>query len=490
MQQATCPYCHAPLEHDGSLLGQEVVCPNCTGIFRVGASAAPSSGRGAAPGPSSLAAQRPSPTTMPSVPGDPHPDPTPGAWQADPIATRPTSPPAEQPALRGPAAPPLQNMNPMPVIDSTSVGQGGGRAPGDRDGAEGTPGAGGGNPRLLIYGLVGLVLFMLGLIGAVTAGRYVRQQRSSQPAAVEKTHEEWIVQLSEGEDETARNEAAEALLAAGSETVAAALAAITEVRDDGNVFNISPPAVKALAALGESAAEPLSEALSSEDEEVRAGAAFVFREMGAGARPAVDALAKAAGDPSRRVRWYAIDALAAVGPDAAPAVDALVPMLEHEGRLTRRRAVTALGRIGPKAMAALPAVTKLVETETDSSIRQQAELAVRQINLEAIVQESIADAPDEVKRLVAQLREDDQHRSVAAAKALGTMGRGAAESVPALAQALLRENKWIREASAQALGEMGRDGRPYSSALRPLLDDPEPEVRLAAETALAKLEGG
>ena len=34
MHQAKCPHCGSSLDDDGSLAGQEVVCPQCTGIFR------------------------------------------------------------------------------------------------------------------------------------------------------------------------------------------------------------------------------------------------------------------------------------------------------------------------------------------------------------------------------------------------------------------------------------------------------------------------
>ncbi len=441
MHQANCPHCRAALEHDGSLAGQEVVCPSCTGIFRV-------AGQGNARG---------------------------GALPQAPAAQ----------------APPVQPTNPLPVIDTRAR-----RAPAAPQPTvseeTGPPDESGGS-RALVYGLTGLVLFLLGLIGAVVGGRYVRDRMDQAPAVSEPTVEQWVEQLAHGTDKVARRQAAEALVASGPDAVAAGLDAIAEARDDGNVFNISPPAVQALAELGPPAVGPLSQALTSDKLNVRAGAAFVLREMGPQCQEAVEPLAKAAADPNPRVRWYALDALAAIGPGAAPAVDALIPLAEHEERLTRRRAIAALGRIGPKAKAAVPAITKVEQAEPDNSIRQAAELALRQINLEAIVEESLKEASDEVKQLVKRLQDKSPYESSAAARALGKMGRDAAEAIPALAQALQRaeapDDKWVREAAAEALGAMGRDARPFAASLVAATQDKEPEVRTAAQRALEKVEG-
>lgn len=470
MHQATCPHCRAALEHDGSLAGQEVVCPSCTGIFRVGG---PGEGPSRAPAPGR-------PAEIGAPPSVAMTSPRPAEAQEAPAGRTVPQPPA-------PEAPPVQPTNPFPVIDT-------GRsrstlAAAQEGSAEGPVAEEGRGSRALVLALAGLVLFLLGLIGAVAAGRYVRGRAAPEETAEAPTAEHWIAQLSKGSDKASRQAAAEAILEAGPEAVAAALDAVAETKDDGNVFNISPPAVRALADLGVPAVDPLGRALASEKPNVRAGAAYILREMGAQSRGAVPALARAAGDPNARVRWYALDALAAIGPGAAPAVEALIPLVGHEERLTRRRAIAALGRIGPKAKAALPAITNAEQDGADASVRLAAELAARQINLEAVVEQSLQDASDEVKQLVKRLQDESPHESSAAARALGKLGRDAAEAVPALAQALQRDDKWVREAAAEALGEMGRDARPFVTALQAAAQDPELEVREAAQRALEKVEG-
>ena len=462
MHQVKCPHCGSPLEDDGSLAGQEVVCPKCTGIFCV--CEPDSSDSGATKG-----------ATQP-VGGSPPAD----ATSAKPGSASET---AGQPkrASTGPAPPPICDPDPLPKIDTEATPR---PAPARDEQPQGPR-----DRRTLIYSLLGLTLFLAALIGAVLGGRLVRDHMAADPDG-EKTVEQWIEQLAEGRDKAARREAAEALLAAGPEAMVQALDATTDTPDDGNTISITPPAVRAIAELGPPVVGTLAEALASETLDVRVAAAYVLREMGPESKGAVAALAKAAGDNNARVRWYAIDALANAGPDAAPAVDALIPLLENKDRFTRRRAVVALGRIGPAAKAAVPALAKLQNEVPDRSIREAAEATLHLINLEGIAAESMSGASDEVKELVRRLQDKDQYESVSAARALGRLGRKAVEAVPALAQALGSNNKWVREAAAEALGEMGRDARPYVPALEKAAQDEEEEVRQAARKALEKIRPG
>ena len=458
MHQVRCPHCGTPLDDDGLLVGHEVVCPKCSGIFCVSEPTASGSG------PLEGAAQ-PFRESLPA---------------SEPVGTKPAvGPQAAGPPNRagaGPEAPPVYDPDPLPKIDTEAAPRpaptGRPQEPRDR--------------RTLIYSLLGLAVFLAALIGAVLGGRYVRDRRAAE-AGGEKTVEAWIDQLAGGRDKAARREAAEALLAEGPEAMMAALDATTDTPDDGNTISITPPAVEAIAGLGQPAVGTLAQALGSETLDVRAAAAYILRDMGPESKGAVEALTKAAGDTNARVRWYAIDALANAGADAAPAVDVLIPLVEHKDRFTRRRAIIALGRIGPKAKAAVPALTKVKDEVRDRSIREAAEATLHLINLEGIAAESMSQASEEVKELVRRLADEDQYESVPAAKALGRMGPGAVEAVPALAQALKRDNKWVREAAALALGEMGRDARPYIPALKEAAKDQEEEVRQAARKALEKI---
>jgi len=61
--------------------------------------------------------------------------------------------------------------------------------------------------------------------------------------------------------------------------------------------------------------------------------------------------------------------------------------------------------------------------------------------------------------------------------------------VPSLVQGLRHERAEVRRGAALALGTMGTAGKPAADELRRALDDPDADVRAAAEDALRKVEG-
>jgi len=343
--------------------------------------------------------------------------------------------------------------------------------------------------RTVILGLLGLVVFLIALIGAVLAARQLRPviaNRNAPPEPV--TLDDWIRQLEVGPGKPDRLQAAETIAGMGPEAVIAALDATTVVPADASMLDTSPAVIHAMAAVGPGAVPALCEGLLSEKQNVRAGAARVLREMGSRAEGAVTALAGALKDDNRWVRWYAIETLGNLGPDAASAVDALVPLLDHPDRYTRRRAVRALSQIGPVAGAAVSALVRVQKNDKDYSVRKAATAALLQVNLAEIPAESASQAGQYVQELIKQLREGDQYGAVAAAKSLGNLGRDAQPAVPALIQALRSPNKWRREAAAGALGALGRNAKMAVPALKKLLHDDSSEVRTAAEEALKKIE--
>jgi len=344
--------------------------------------------------------------------------------------------------------------------------------------------------RTAIWALAGVAGFLIALIAAVVGARLLRE-RVIRPdnSAGPTTQADWIEQLDAGLDEAARQQAARKLVAMGPKAVIAALDATTDVPEGENRLQRSPAAIRAFASVGPEAVEALAEALASKRPDVRAAAANVLWEMGPDAARAVEPLAAVAGDQNRWVRWYAVETLGKIGPEAAPAVDALLPVVEHPEPRTRRLAVTALGRIGPAAIAAVPALTEAREKDKDRAVRGAAILALYQVNLEAIAAESAAAAGEEVRELIGRLSSDDEHESVSAANELTELGPQAADAVPALALALGRESKWLREAAAEALGAVGRQSQYVVPALEKLLEDKEPEVRAAAQKALDRIGG-
>lgn len=86
-------------------------------------------------------------------------------------------------------------------------------------------------------------------------------------------------------------------------------------------------AADALGRIGSAAVPALTEALRSNDPDVRLKAAEVLARMGTDAKPAAADLTRLLDDPDERIRKAAARALGMIGPDAADAVPALMRSL-------------------------------------------------------------------------------------------------------------------------------------------------------------------
>jgi len=283
--------------------------------------------------------------------------------------------------------------------------------------------------------------------------------------------------------------AGRAIVADGPQALAAALDAVCQVTAADGQPVIAPQVLQALTAAASDSAAALGEALSADKVNVRIAAAMVLRQLGTKARPALDALAKAASDENRWVRWSAAEAIGSVGPDAVSVVDRLLPLLDHEDRFTRRRVATALGRIGPAAVGAAPRLAKAQKEDHDPAVRQAAAAALYLVNLEAIAATAAGEASPEVQKLLAELRQDDEYASVAAANKLRDLGPQAKQAVPALALGLRSKHKWVRVAAAEALGAIGPDAQPVLTCLEQAASAEDADLRAAAQAAKQKIEG-
>ena len=144
--------------------------------------------------------------------------------------------------------------------------------------------------RIAIYAMFALVAFLIALVGAVLAARSLRplvarNHPESTPALPATPQlEPSLHQLEAASDHNARLEAAKKVVALGPAAVAAALDRFTSAGGDGDLPSISQPIVHALAEVGPAAADALGQALGSPKARVRAAAADVLAEMGAGQR--------------------------------------------------------------------------------------------------------------------------------------------------------------------------------------------------------------
>ncbi len=343
--------------------------------------------------------------------------------------------------------------------------------------------------RVVIYSLLGLMAFLIALIGVVLAARQLRPLvAGSTPEQTKLRH--WIheMELASNSKES-RLEAARKIVAMGPDAVMAALDDSTSAGADSETLSIIQPAAHALTDVGPDAVDALSRALASPKANVRAGAANVLREMGSQGKRATAALVRVLGDENRWVRWYAAEALGNMGADAAPAVDALLPLLDHKDAYTRRHAIEALGRIGVPAKRAIPALTRARDDDHDISVRTAARVALHQVNLVELAAQALQQANGEVRELIGKLQGDDESAAAAAAKTLGELGARAGDAVPALALALRHKSKRIRAAAATALGNLDGAAHDVLPALQAAAKDAQPEVRAAAQKAIAQIEG-
>lgn len=259
------------------------------------------------------------------------------------------------------------------------------------------------------------------------------------------------------------------------------------------------PAADAVGNFGDKkAVEKLLGSLDSRDPTVRINSIYALR----GIRDPTSVLPLIAmlEDRDPEVRRVAASALGAFGQEeAALSEQPLIKALADSEEGVRIAAVHALGRIGGKE--AVPPLINLLQPE-DSALSEAsadpdksfgdvgsvrlADWRVKRDIVQALVE--IGD-PEAVRPLI--LLVGDEHYMVrkSAAEGLGTLGDGRA--VEPLLKALETEREEeVRFAQIRALGELG--GPEAVEGLRRISTDMEEykHVRIAAEEALEKIEGG
>jgi HEAT repeat protein len=230
-------------------------------------------------------------------------------------------------------------------------------------------------------------------------------------------------------------------LGADKQAVAPALAAALDDPDptvQGNVY-------KALASLGAKAVPRVVGRLK--DPKTRGKALRILALMGPEAAAAVPDLEAALRGADAATRNEVLYALAAIGPGSAPAVPGLIhEMTSDEDPQVRITACYALGKIGPGAKAAVPALVKNVASK-DRFLRLVSVWALLRIQPGDVQTEKMA-----IPLLAAALSEvESELGKVEAAAALGDIGVGARDAVPALKNALNDQSPAVREAAAAAL---------------------------------------
>jgi HEAT repeat protein len=181
------------------------------------------------------------------------------------------------------------------------------------------------------------------------------------------------------------------------------------------------------------------------------------------------------------VRRNAADALSAVNEKSfGTIVPALRAAMNDPDEVVRLNAAYALGTIGE---AAIPALMNALQEESEGAWE-------RNLNRNDFTNPSQLDSPfglavvgeSAVPALVDALADKDWWMRMAAATALGGMGRPAYVAMPALTEALRDESEWVRRNAADALGNIGQ---PPSEATATALVDAMCDRRAVSRWSLS-----
>jgi HEAT repeat protein len=315
-----------------------------------------------------------------------------------------------------------------------------------------------------------------------------------------------------GDDETVRGAAIDALDEVGTDAVERLVAEMAGIDADGADWvraeafvealgadraELRMAAANALGRVGDpSAVAALTDRLDDPDPRVRARAARACGSIG-DAR-ATDRLADRLGDQDGRVRREAADALAAIGTEAALAP--LLDAVDDPSERVRYAAVMALG--GYEGEAAIDPLIRALDDD-DETVRRAAVFSLVELLANAPtdrshrIRETVVDRLESAGRsvvdpLIELLEESSQSRERRNAawllgRVVGDTQR--ADAVGALADALDADGGTTAQFAATSLVELG--GSAAEDALLDVLDDPDSSetARSKAVFALGKVGG-
>lgn len=230
---------------------------------------------------------------------------------------------------------------------------------------------------------------------------------------------------------------------------------------------------RAAEVIGEPLVPGLVELLKHEKPRVREQACMCLRKIGKRAKAAVPALLDALASSEHNVREQAAKALQGIGTDEVTNTDQLKAALTDDNWNVRDLASRALGKMGAKGSV----LQELVEKFDSPDAADRIEV------IESLMQLGTADAVPTFERAI-----DDPEPEVRE-KAVDALGRqGYPEMVLELCRAMRDPVARVR---ASAAGQFHYSGKTPEAvtALTALLDDPVPEVRVAACATLSKASG-
>jgi HEAT repeat protein len=224
-------------------------------------------------------------------------------------------------------------------------------------------------------------------------------------------------------------------------------------------------AKKRLRAGGAKAVPVLVELLESAGGLTASDAAEVLYEIAPQAPAALPPLLAARRHPSVGVRYWATRALERMESADDEMVSALIETLNDPSVTIRRRVARALGNLGPPARRALPELSRAFEDRNDIMRIAVAATLVRldpgqTQALSFLIQKTGAESPAEFRRC--------------ALEALEWLGPAAADAAPKIRPLLDDPDEDIRQAAAGVLKEMARPAAHIKPAMFPVKRPPRP----------------
>jgi hypothetical protein len=239
-----------------------------------------------------------------------------------------------------------------------------------------------------------------------------------------------------------------------------------EVCNEGGLASRDQSAMRALVAMGNSAAPYLARTYTRQDslwkqslgrwlrqrdwvsfpsERDRSTKAYAtLMEIGSNGKGAVPVLVKAARSKTHRRRAGAIQLIGAIHREPRLAVPALIDCLKEKNCYVRTFAAAALGAFGPEGRPAMPALREALEDE-DAYVAVAAASALLKIDETADLGWPL---------LIEELQSSIPTHRVEAARALGNLGLRAQEAMPLLRKGLDDEDHRVRRAAALALQQI------------------------------------
>jgi HEAT repeat protein len=193
---------------------------------------------------------------------------------------------------------------------------------------------------------------------------------------------------------------------------------------------------RALVHVGGAALPALESVLrDSPDPGARALALDAYGSVERDPRKKLRVVTAASKEPSEEVRVMAARQLGTLGPQAGDAVPPLVELLHDPSPAVRFEACQALGGLGTTARGAMPGLRATLAGDADPNVRSGAARALATMGRYAA---------DNVPALVAALEDSSGTVRCSVAQALGWMGRAAAAAAPALEEARTKDDEGWR----------------------------------------------